>query len=192
MTNAVNLPITLGGFTFRGIHSSEFGVRQTPGDRVLSPLKRRSLLQIPGRPSAVVQEDGGYDSRVETIECSYVRQEGVSLQRQVRLIAGWLNGVGELSYDYEPEMLYNAYLSSSPPTVKTLQYATFTLEFTINHPFAYETAQQIARYNMTEGDSNKISVDVGGTIETPVRIIIKNNGPVPITGISILAKSLKD
>ena len=136
MPSAVNLSPNLGGFTFKGIHSSTFGVRETPGDRVLSPLKRRSLIEIPGRSSAVIQEDGGYQSRVESISCSYAAQEGISLQRQVRLIAGWLDGVGELTYDYEPEMHYNAFLSSAPPTVKALEYATFDLEFTINHPFA--------------------------------------------------------
>ncbi len=185
MAQAVNLPGTIGGFTFKGIHSSTFGVRETPGDRVLSPLKRRSIIEIPGRSSGVIQEDGGYETRVETITCSYAAQEGVSLQRQVRMIAGWLDGVGELTYDYEPEMHYNAFLSSAPPTVKQLAYSTFDLEFSINHPFAYETAQQIQRI-IQAGEPFRI--DTQGTVKTPVRLIIRNNGTRTIKNIVINAQ----
>jgi phage-related protein len=171
-----------GGFTFKGIHSSTYGVFETPGDRVLSPLKRRTLIDIPGRNTAFIQEDGGYESRVESIVCSYGAQQGVSLQRQVRLIAGWLSGIGELTYDYEPEMHYNAFLSNAPPTVKHLQYAQFTLEFTINHPFAYETA---INENFTITDETPIIIEAKGTIETPIRIIIKNKGQTPINNLAI-------
>jgi len=166
-----------------------FGVRETPSDRILSPLKRRSLIQIPGRSAAVIQEDGGYDSRIETIACSYAKQEGVSLQRQVRLIAGWLSGVGELTYDYEPEMHYNAYVSAPSPTVKALEYAAFTLEFTINHPFAYETAQQLVR-SITSGDV--MTVETAGTVKTPVRLIIKNTGTTPISRLTIVSKFIEN
>ncbi len=189
MPPAVNLPPNLGGFTFKGIHSSMFGVRETPGDRVLSPLKRRSLIEIPGRLSAVIQEDGGYQSRVESITCSYAAQEGVSLQRQVRLIAGWLDGVGELTFDYEPEMHYNAFLSSAPPTVKALEYATFDLEFTINHPFAYETAQQLV-FDIVSGE--EFSIETQGTVKTPIRLLIKNTGTKPIKNLVITSKFIND
>ncbi|MGL5255379.1 MAG: hypothetical protein ACRC9L_10395 [Brevinema sp.] len=189
MSRPVNLPSTIGGFTFKGIHSSVFGVRETPGDRVLSPLKRRSLIKIPGRSTAVIQEDGGYQTRVESISCSYVAQEGVSLQRQVRLIAGWLDGVGELTYDYEPEMHYNAFLSSAPPTVKALEYATFDLEFTINHPFAYETAQQMT-LDLQSGEP--FSIQTEGTVKTPVRLVIKNTGTKPIKNLVITSRFIND
>lgn len=171
-----------GGFTFKGVHSSTYGVFETPGDRVLSPRKRRNLIEIPGRNTAFVQEDGGYDSRTESIICSYAAQPGVSLQRQVRMIAGWLNGIGELTYDYEPEMHYNAFLSSAPPTVKHLQYSQFTLTFTINHPFAYETAIS-ENFNVTDG--SPLIIEAQGTIETPVRIIIKNAGTKTINNLTI-------
>lgn len=183
----VNLPTTLGGFTFRGQHSSEFGVRATPSTRVLSPQKRRTVLEIPGRSSAYIEEDGGYNSRVESIMCSYVAQEGVSLQRQVRLIAGWLDGIGELTFDYEPEMHYRAFLSSAPPTVKKLTHATFELEFTINHPFAYETAQEVTADLTASGDT--FNATIGGTVKTPMYLIIRNDGTKPITHVTISVKS---
>lgn len=181
-----------GGFTFRGIHSSTYGVYETPESRVLLPLKRRTLIEIPGRSESFIQEDGGYNSRVESIFCSYVPKIGENLQRQVRLIAGWLSGVGELTFDYEPEMHYNAFLSNAPPTIKqmAMQYATFELEFTSNHPFAYETAKQLRFEDVESGQP--INFETDGTISTPVRLIIKNTGNNPIHNLIITQKFIEN
>jgi len=187
MPGPVNLPSTIGGFTFNGIHSSVYGVRQTPGSRVLTPKKRRAFITIPGRSEAIIQEDGGYEPRVEHITCTYVLREGESLQRQVRRIAGWLDGVGELTYDYEPEMHYTAFLSNSPPTVKQLEVAQFDLEFTCNSPFAFEGAQEITNNISPEG---VITIPVDGTVKTPVRLMIKNVGVKPITRLTIVRTSI--
>ena len=180
-----------GGFTFKGVHSSTYGVYETPESRVLLPLKRRTLIEIPGRSESFIQEDGGYNSRVESISCSYSPRAGENLQRQVRLIAGWLSGVGELTFDYEPEMHYNAFLSSAPPTVKqmAMQYAAFELEFTINHPFAYETAQEL-KFDLNSGDSFTIPTD--GTVSTPIRLIIKNTGTKTIHNLIVVSKFIND
>lgn len=181
-----------GGFTFKGVHSSTFGVYETPESQVLLPQKRRALIEIPGRSESFIQEDGGYNSRVESISCSYVPRPGENLQRQVRLIAGWLSGVGELTFDYEPEMHYNAFLSSAPPVVKqiAMQYSTFELEFTINHPFAYETAQQVLFEGVTSGQSINLITD--GTISTPIRLLIKNTGDTPIQNLIITQKYIEN
>jgi hypothetical protein len=106
----------------------------------------------------------------------------VNLQRQVRLIAGWLDGIGELTFDYEPEMHYNAFLSAAPPTAKNLLYAQFTLEFTITHPFAFETA--ISKSFAIKGE-RPVVIEAQGTIETPIRMIIKNTGTTPIRNLVI-------
>ncbi len=181
----------IGGFTFKGIHSSVYGVYETPESRVLLPQKRRTLIEIPGRSEAFIQEDGGYNSRIESISCSYTPREGENLQRQVRLIAGWLSGVGELTFDYEPEMHYNAFLSSAPPTTKqmAMQYAEFSLEFTMNHPFAFETAQQVT-YEVDPGDP--IILETEGTISTPVRLVIRNDGDEPIHNLVILSRFIEN
>ena len=181
-----------GGFTFKGVHSSTYGVYETPESRVLLPQKRRTLIDIPGRSEAFIQEDGGYNSRVESITCSYIPREGENLQRQVRLIAGWLSGVGELTFDYEPEMHYNAFLSSAPPAIKqmAMQYATFELEFTINHPFAYETAQQLQFTDVIPG--TPVSLTTEGTVSTPIRLVIKNRGDSTVSNIIIRQKFIEN
>lgn len=184
----------LGGFTFKGVHSSVYGVRETPGNRVLSPRKRRTLIQIPGRSSPFIEEDGGYEPREESITCSYAHiEKGVDVREQARKIAAWLDGVGELTFDYEPNMHYRAYLSSAPPTVFMLDQAVqFTLDFTIVHPFAYETAiQQIALLGAL-GRTGTIRINVDGTINTPVRFIIKNLTNAKIKRIKIMHKYAED
>ena len=179
----------LGGFTFKGVHSSVYGVRETPSSRVLSPRKRRTLIEIPGRSASFIQEDGGYEARQESILCSYAAQEGVDLHMQVRRIAGWLNGVGELTFDYEPTMHYSAYLDSAPPTVKMLEFAQFTLDFTIAHPFAYETAVQ---QKQSISNNEIVEVVTNGTVETPVRIIIKNLTNKTITSIKLVHRFIEE
>ena len=84
-------------------------------------------------------------------------------------------------------MHYNAFLSSAPPTVKqmAMQYATFELEFTYNHPFAYESAQQ-SHNTINSGDT--IAIETGGTVSTPIRIVIKNTGTEPIHNVVVLSK----
>jgi phage-related protein len=162
----------LGGFTFKGIHSSTYNVRETPTKKVLSPQKRRNLITIPGRSKAFIEEDGGYEPREESIFCSYVLPDGADIYAEMRRIALWLSGIGELTFDYEPNLHYTAYVSSPPPTVTMLEYALFEVEFTITHPFAYETAIQVDQFL---GVSDPvIEITTGGTVETPVRLIIKN------------------
>lgn len=183
----------LGGFTFKGIHSSVYGVRETPSSRVLSPLKRRTIIPIAGKSRAIIQQDGGYEPRVESILCSYVLESGVNIYEQVRLIAGWLDGIGELTFDYEPTLHYNAYLSSPPPTVTMLQYAQFQLEFTINHPFGYETAIEENYIIDAFEPLNQIGLLVNGTVKTPARITIKNNSETEtITGIKIVHRYIEN
>lgn len=189
----------LGGFTFKGIHSSTYGVRETPSSRVLSPLKRRNLLTIPGRSTAYIQEDGGYEPRVESIICSYARQpelfyldSEITIREQVRLIAGWLSGIGELTFDYEPNLHYNAYVSYPPSLVTMFEFSQFQVEFTMNPPFAYETAIQQTELISGASPTNIITIETTGTVNTPVRIVIKNNTNSKITRLKVYHKHIAE
>lgn len=183
----------LGGFTFKGIHSSVYGVRETPSNMVLSPLKRRTIIPIPGKSRAIIQQDGGYEPRTQSMVCSYATQYGVDIHEQVRLIAGWLDGIGELTFDYEPTLHYNAFINTPPSVVKMLQFAQFEVAFTFNHPFAYETALE-ENYIIDAFDPlNQIELSVGGTVKTPVRITIKNNSETEtITGIKVVHRYIEN
>ena len=86
-------------------------------------------------------------------------------------------------------MHYNAYLSSPPPTVKMLEFAQFTLDFTITHPFAYETAVQQQQFI---GTNKTVQVITDGTTKTPFRLIIKNVTNKKITSIKITHRFIED
>lgn len=181
-----------GGFRFKGIHSSEYGVHETPNSTQLMPSKRRTLITIPGRSAAFLQEDGGYDTNKIAITCSYVPRQGEDLQRQVRRIAHWLSGVGELSFDFESEMFYQAYVSSSPSIVKNMAIgaAQFTIEFTLFEPFAYERTQAVSNKNLALNTWMPVRVD--GTTTTPARIKIRNDGTNTWNSVSITIRNTSD
>jgi phage-related protein len=183
--------MSFGEFIFKGIHSSTYGVKETPSSKVLSPLKRRNIITIPGRLSGFVQEDGGYEPRVESIICSYGLQYGVDIHDQVRDIAGWLDGIGELTFDYEPSRHYLAYVSSPPSLVTMLEFSQFQVEFTMVNPFAYETAVQQKDLISASGPNNIMTITTEGTAKTPVRIVIKNNTNSKITRLKIYHKFIE-
>ena len=70
-----------------------------------------------------------------------------------------------------------------------LEFAQFTLDFTITHPFAYETAVQQIQYI---SNNETIEVVTNGTVETPVRIIIKNLTNKKITSIKLIHRFIEE
>jgi len=175
--------MTSSGFSFRGIHSGTYGVFCQPLSRVLIPERRRSPIVIPGRSGVYRQEDGGHDVRRESITCSFVKPPGVTVAHFTRQIAGWLSEEGELTFDSEPGKYYRAYLAGAPPLEKHLLYGQFELAFEMNPPYAYELPQSI---NTSGAGQITVSVKTDGTARTPVRIVIRNNGPTTIRNLVLL------
>lgn len=171
------------GFTFRGVHSSEFGIICDPQSRQLIPERRRNLLVVPGRSGSVRQDDGTYEDRTEQFTCYYIPGPGENVSLKAREIAAWLAEDGILSFDNEPEKMYDAFFTGSPTLAKHLKYGEFKLTFTYSPPFAY-TAQQSLTQNITSNnDTMQILVD--GTAPTPCRIIIRNVGNTTINTLHI-------
>jgi len=179
-----------GGFSFKGVHSSTFGVYQSPSSRMLIAGKRRELSE-PLNSENVIIQDKGYDYRIESISCSYMPSAitgqpiiSIPTYEQARRIAKWLDGVGELNFDYEPDKFYTAMLNNAPPLTASLEVALFPLEFLIAPAHAYERIQ--SNNNLV---ANKLTVNVGGTMSTPPYITIRNTGTTPITNLLIEKKS---
>ena len=101
------------GFTFNGVHSSEFNIYCDPASRQLIPEKRRSLTVVPGRSGSFAQTDGAYNDRSESFTCYYTRQPGTDIARQAREIAAWLSENGVLRFDSEPDKYYKRHLNSN-------------------------------------------------------------------------------
>ena len=171
------------GFTFNGIHSSVYHVYCNPESRVLIPEVRKTGITIPGRSGLHFQKDGAYNIRSESMTCWYTPISGMSLADQTREIAAWLAEEGTLVFDNEPDKYYIACFSGAPPLTRHQKYGEFTLTFTYSPPFAFSALRTVSRV-VTRQNADLV-VPVDGTVETPCRIIIRNDGTGTIDNITI-------
>jgi predicted phage tail component-like protein len=171
-----------GGFTYRGTHSSKFGVFCVDSSRVAAPAANTSNIRIPGRSGTFDQSDGTWSMRQETYNCIWRKPKDMTAPQLIRDIAGWLGYPGELVFDSEPDKRYRGKVTSAPPVERHLASGDFSFTFEANHPFAYESAQD---FYFTVTNSNPIQMPVGGTVQTPVRIHIKNTGTTTIGTLTL-------
>lgn len=152
--------MSLFGFTFCGKHSSDFCTVYKSETRAILPAIRRSTIQIPRRSGLYDATGKVWDERAETITCFARRMpEHDSMKDQVREIACWLSGQGELAFDDEPGRYYTARVVGQTAVEAMPHYATFTVEFAINPPFAHSKEYVVC------GDSIVLRND--GTVESP-------------------------
>ncbi len=175
------------GFTFNGVHSSTYGIVVDPTQRIIFPEKRRILTDIPGRSGYHAYTDGTYLARQETFHCYFKKPSEISLADAARNIALWLNAENaQLFFDNEPEKYYWAFVVGALPQERHLKYGEFDLTFCYSPPFAYTEAKE-RKFTITT-NSGSISIPVGGTAETPCRIIIKNVGASVINNLRLTRK----
>ena len=175
----------MSGFTFRGVHSSIFGIRgihTQDQSRLILPPRREGKLTIPGRSGYY---DGVarnvYDERLESVLCSFTCPPGKTVPEMCREIAYWLSGEGRLIYDKEPDKHYNARLTGSPPMEQHLKWGSFDLTWSCNPPFALgRTVTQ----PMTMG-ANPIAYQ--GTAPAPCLIVLRNLSQTTASTVTITA-----
>lgn len=171
----------MSGFSFKGVHSSKFGIYTQDQSRTLLPPKREGKITIPGRSGYYDDVGAVYDERAESVLCSFVCPEGKTVPEVCREIAYWLSGSGRLIYDKEPDKYYTARLSGGPPMSQHLKYGEFTITWSYNPPLAFgkTITQQI-----TNGE-NVIAYQ--GTAETPCVIVLRNTSETDVVNVSITA-----
>ena len=126
----------MSGFTFRGVHSSTYGICTQDQERAILPPGRDERIVIPGRSGYYDGPPGVYDERVESLHCAFTCPPGKTVPEMCREIAYWLSGEGRLSYDKEPDKHYNARITGSPPMEQHLKWGSFDLTWSCNPPFA--------------------------------------------------------
>lgn len=170
------------GFTFKGVHSSTFGISTQDQSRILLPPRREGRLTIPGRSGYF---DGMlstvYDERAEEILCGFVKPRNMTISEACRAIAYWLSGSGRLIYDKEPDKFYQARLSGAPPMEQHLHYGTFTLTWSCNPPFA------MGRTVSVPIQTGRNVIEYRGTAETPCIILLRNNSTRNVQNLRITA-----
>lgn len=171
------------GFTYRGRHSSEFGIVCDPESRQLLPARRRTRIDVPGRHGSYVFS-GALEERTESFRIAFLPGTMTTPERS-REIAAWLSQDGELRFDTEPDKVYMAYFSSAPSGLYHRLWGEITLQFTYNPPFALSDVKQTA----LQTGSNTLQYK--GTAEAPARISITNVGTADITNIQIAIRRRK-
>ena len=171
----------MSGFSFRGRHSSEFGIYTQDQNRVLLPPRREGKTIIPGRSGYYDDVGAVYNERVESILCKFVRPEGKTVAEVCREVAYWLSGSGSLVFDKEPDKHYTARLSGAPPMAQHLKYGEFTLTWSCNPPFAFGKTVTLP---ISSGEN---AIDYQGTAETPCVIVLRNMSAKNVVNVSITA-----
>lgn len=77
----------MSGFSFKGVHSSKFGIYTQDQSRTLLPPKREGKITIPGRSGYYDDVGAVYNERAESVLCSFVCPE----ERPSRGCAGKLH-----------------------------------------------------------------------------------------------------
>lgn len=172
----------MSGFTFRGVHSSVFGICSQDQSRSILPPGREEKIVIPGRSGYYGGGGPGvYDERVENLHCSFKCPSGKTVPEMCREIAYWLSGEGRLIYDKEPDKHYNARLTGAPPMEQHLKWGSFDLAWTCNPPFALgrTVTQPLAM------GSNPMAYR--GTAPAPCLIVLRNLSQTDASTITITA-----
>lgn len=172
----------MSGFTFRGTHSSRFGIHTVDQARTILPPRREGRIIIPARSGYYDGVSGSvYDERQESILCAFTCPKDRTVAEACREIAWWLSGTGRLAYDKEPDKYYTARLSGAPPMAQHLKYGEFTLTWSCNPPFAFGKTVSVP---IRKGE-NAIAYE--GTAPTPCVIVLRNVSQASIANITITA-----
>ena len=85
----------MSGFSFRGVHSSKFGIYTQDTSRIILPPRREGKVVIPGRSGYYDGVAGNvYDERAETIHCAFKCPKGKTVPE--------VYGEFDLTWNYNP------------------------------------------------------------------------------------------
>ena len=177
----------MSGFSFRGRHSSAFGIHTQDQERVLLPPRREERIAVPGRSGFYDGAAGNvYDGREERVLCAFRCPPGHTVPQLCREIAWWLSGKGRQVYDKEPDKHYLARLTGAPPLEQHLRYGQFTLTWACDPPFAFGRTVTVP---LVMGANQ---VDYRGTAEAPCLIVLRNPSDREARTVTITAVKRSD
>lgn len=102
------------GFTYKGIHTDEYGIISKTKNRPILPTQKTVMINIQNADSeydfssANVYERPFYEDRIFEIELLITATGIYELQNKLNSIAVWLMGNGELVFDDIPDVKWNA------------------------------------------------------------------------------------
>ena len=180
-----------GGFTIDGVAASTYGITLRYGPSIpMLPATRDRTAEIPGR-SGSYWFDSDVGQRQFSLPCDFRDcADAAALDVLIKAFARVLVDVNgkpkalSLILDDAPTITYTVrYAGEIPFDRAWVGCSEFTLELVADDPFGYE-AEQTTEATITASGGTMI-VTGTGTISTPARIEITNNGAAPITGFVI-------
>ena len=164
------------GFTFRGIHTSEFkGLVIKTINNPLSPTKRIQRVNVMGRDGEYIFESG-YGNKVLEFRCSLAKGTIIERRQKAREIASWLSFAGDLVLDYENDKTYKV--------IKTVSDIALAIELAwdeFNITFETEPFQYGGLKTLSFEDPTSVVVNNQGTYEAETLISITGTGNVTVS-----------
>jgi predicted phage tail component-like protein len=166
------------GFTFRGIHTSEFkGLVVKTINNPLCPAKRIQSVNIMGHDGEYIFESG-YGNRVLEFRCSLANGTIIERRQRAREIASWLSSTGDLVLDYENDKTYKV--------VKTISDISLVIEQAwdeFNIIFETEPFQYGGLKTLSFDNPSTVVVSNKGTYEAETIISITGTGNVTVSSL---------
>jgi len=180
------------GFTFRGIHSSAYNIGAHAIDRSAIPAMRSNEITIPGKHGTIDYGDNTYETMSIPVEIGLVKNSTYAeLRALVRELAGWLSGKGQLIFDDEPNLAYDAIVYDYASISQFVGLPAGVIDITFEcQPFAEDVDYKQSVTSVAASPTN-ISITSAGTQDAPCLIYIKNTGSTNITAINLTRKAAK-
>jgi predicted phage tail component-like protein len=169
------------GFTFRGIHTSEFkGIVIKTISNPLSPAKRIQRVSVMGRDGEYVFESG-YNNKILEFRCSLAKETINERRQRAREIASWLSSAGDLVLDYENDKTYKVIKAVSDVALAIEQaWDEFNIAFE-TEPFQYGGLKTLSFDN-----PSTVVVNNQGTYEADTVISLTGTGSVAVSSSEYL------
>jgi len=164
----------LGGFTYKGIHSSAYGIRcQIDTNSNAFGVSNATVQSIGGTGYYSGYRSNEYDYRAPksiSLTCSFLKEDmpDIPVRQRMRQAIGWLTGKGVLSFDIDPGIFYNVYALNSNENLILEEGAAITIEFQLLDSYGYSEAKQLDFTSVT-------TIDYPGTLPTEPKIYITNS-----------------
>jgi predicted phage tail component-like protein len=163
------------GFTYRGVHSSTYGIEiiSVGGRSILPGIFSKNFTV----PSMHGQHYFGFrfDKRELDIDILLNSSTLEEFRQKNRDLADWLNpmdGEGILIFDDEPDVKYMAVMTNAQDWDQTRSFGTSLLRFICPDPFVYSLTPTVHNFS-----SGSFGVANNGNMEAPPIITINFTAP---------------
>lgn len=133
-------------YTFNGASLSTFGAYLQSKNRQVSPARKVTYIEIPGRDGSYVSDNGAGD-RVIVVRHHIARNTLVELRAAMRAVSAWLftKDRAALIFDDEPDKYYRAKVDGAIDLEQIVYSGEFDVTFRCD-PFAYAVTSKTSPF----------------------------------------------